>query len=125
MLLFVLLFIVFSIVKTFQESFRKIDDPLNELISRVEQKYLNNNLKVDFKDHTLFTGDCDNFAIKNSQNITIFNNYIYFDDEVRIPMNKLTDNSRNLLNGIYENMKNKCILDEKSKKIDRELKLIK
>lgn len=40
-------------------------------------------------------------------------------------MNKLTDNSRNLLNGIYENMKNKCILDEKSKKIDRELKLIK
>lgn len=92
------------------EDIKRIDEPSDDLVREVEEKYLTENLKNDFKAFGLFvTDECAGLIIENSQNIIVDEVYVNFNREIAIPVSKLSENSRNLLEGIYKNMKNKCI----------------
>lgn len=54
--------------------------------------------------------------IKNPQGIIIDKMYINFNREVTIPVIKLSESQRNLIEGIYNGAKDKCVLNKELKK---------
>lgn len=96
------------------------------------KKYLNGNLVDDFKvDDSIFNKptadgeeDCDIYW-KNSQNIKFSKREVYFNDEVIIKVNDLSEDNRNLFENLFEREQRKCFLDRKQKKINKELSLVK
>jgi hypothetical protein len=111
---------------------KRIENPSIELIEKVEKKYLNGNLVDDFKvDDSIFNKptadgeeDCDIYW-KNSQNIKFSKREVYFNDEVIIKVNDLSEDNRNLFENLFEREQRKCFLDRKQKKINKELSLVK
>lgn len=129
--LFGLFICVLFICDLIQDS-KRIENPSIELIEKVEKKYLNGNLVDDFKvDDSIFNKptadgeeDCDIYW-KNSQNIKFSKREVYFNDEVIIKVNDLSEDNRNLFENLFERERRKCFLDRKQKKINRELSLVK
>lgn len=122
---------MFFLCNVVEES-KKIENPSKELIEKVEKKYLNGNLVDDFKvDDSIFNKptadgeeDCDIYW-KNSQNIKFSQREVYFNDEVIIKVNDLSEYNRDLFRNLFEREQRKCFLDRKQKKINRELSLVK
>lgn len=122
LVLFGLFICVLFICDLIQDS-KRIENPSIELIEKVEKKYLNGNLVDDFKvDDSIFNRptadgeeDCDIYW-KNSQNIKFSKREVYFNDEVIIKVNDLSE---------FEREQRKCFLDRKQKKINKELSLVK
>lgn len=131
LVLFGLFICVLFICDLIQDS-KRIENPSIELIEKVEKKYLNGNLVDDFKvDDSIFNKptadgeeDCDIYW-KNSQNIKFSKREVYFNDEVIIKVNDLSEDNRNLFENLFEREKRKCFLDRKQKKINKELSLVK
>lgn len=131
LVLFGLFICVLFICDLIQDS-KRIENPSIELIEKVEKKYLNGNLVDDFKvDDSIFNKptadgeeDCDIYW-KNSQNIKFSKREVYFNDEVIIKVNDLSEDNRNLFENLFEREQRKCFLDRKQKKINRELSLVK
>ena len=131
LVLFGLFICVLFICDLIQDS-KRIENPSIELIEKVEKKYLNGNLVDDFKvDDSIFNKptadgeeDCDIYW-KNSQNIKFSKREVYFNDEVIIKVNDLSEYNRNLFRNLFEREQRKCFLDRKQKKINRELSLVK
>lgn len=131
LVLFGLFICVLFICDLIQDS-KRIENPSIELIEKVEKKYLNGNLVDDFKvDDSIFNKptadgeeDCDIYW-KNSQNIKFSQREVYFNDEVIIKVNDLSEDNRNLFENLFEREQRKCFLDRKQKKINRELSLVK
>lgn len=128
LVLFGLFICVLFICDLIQDS-KRIENPSIELI---EKKYLNGNLVDDFKvDDSIFNKptadgeeDCDIYW-KNSQNIKFSQREVYFNDEVIIKVNDLSEYNRDLFRNLFEREQRKCFLDRKQKKINRELSLVK
>lgn len=131
LVLFGLFICVLFICDLIQDS-KRIENPSIELIEKVEKKYLNGNLVDDFKvDDSIFNKptvdgeeDCDIYW-KNSQNIKFSKREVYFNDEVIIKVNDLSEDNRNLFENLFERERRKCFLDRKQKKINKELSLVK
>lgn len=131
LVLFGLFICVLFICDLIQDS-KRIENPSIELIEKVEKKYLNGNLVDDFKvDDSIFNKptadgeeDCDIYW-KNSQNIKFSQREVYFNDEVIIKVNDLSEYNRDLFRNLFEREQRKCFLDRKQKKINRELSLVK
>lgn len=131
LVLFGLFICVLFICDLIQDS-KKIENPSIELIEKVEKKYLNGNLVDDFKvDDSIFNKptadgeeDCDIYW-KNSQNIKFSKREVYFNDEVIIKVNDLSEDNRNLFENLFEREQRKCFLDRKQKKINKDLSLVK
>lgn len=131
LVLFGLFICVLFICDLIQDS-KRIENPSIELIEKVEKKYLNGNLVDDFKvDDSIFNKptadgkeDCDIYW-KNSQNIKFSKREVYFNDEVIIKVNDLSEDNRNLFENLFEREQRKCFLDRKQKKINKELSLVK
>lgn len=131
LVLFGLFICVLFICDLIQDS-KRIENPSIELIEKVEKKYLNGNLVDDFKiDDSIFNKptadgeeDCDIYW-KNSQNIKFSQREVYFNDEVIIKVNDLSEDNRNLFENLFEREQRKCFLDRKQKKINKELSLVK
>ena len=131
LVLFGLFICVLFICDLIQDS-KKIENPSIELIEKVEKKYLNGNLVDDFKvDDSIFNKptadgeeDCDIYW-KNSQNIKFSKREVYFNDEVIIKVNDLSEDNRNLFENLFEIEQRKCFLDRKQKKINKDLSLVK
>lgn len=125
LVLFGLFICVLFICDLIQDS-KRIENPSIELIEKVEKKYLNGNLVDDFKvDDSIFNKptadgeeDCDIYW-KNSQNIKFSKREVYFNDEVIIKVNDLSEDNRNLFENLFEREQRKCFLDRKQKKINR------
>lgn len=99
------------------EEIKIINEPSAELVSKVEEKYLAENLKNDFGALDSFiTNECEGLIIKNPQGIIIDKMYINFNREVTIPVIKLSESQRNLIEGIYNGAKDKCVLNKELKK---------
>ncbi len=99
------------------EEIKIINEPSAELVSKVEEKYLVENLKNDFGALDSFiTNECEGLIIKNPQGIIIDKMYINFNREVTIPVIKLSESQRNLIEGIYNGAKDKCVLNKELKK---------
>ena len=126
------LFICALFIRDLIQNSKRIENPSIELIEKVEKKYLNGNLVDDFKvDDSIFNRptvdgeeDCDIYW-KNSQNIKFSKREVYFNDEVIIKVNDLSEYNRNLFRNLFEREQRKCFLDRKQKKINRELSLVK
>lgn len=126
------LFICALFIRDLMEDSKRIENPSIELIEKVEKKYLNGNLVDDFKvDDSIFNKptadgeeDCDIYW-KNSQNIKFSKREVYFNDEVIIKVNDLSEDNRNLFENLFEREQRKCFLDRKQKKINKELSLVK
>lgn len=126
------LFICVLFVRDLIQDSKRIENPSIELIEKVEKKYLNGNLVDDFKiDDSIFNKptadgeeDCDIYW-KNSQNIKFSKREVYFNDEVIIKVNDLSEDNRNLFENLFEREQRKCFLDRKQKKINKELSLVK
>lgn len=126
------LFICALFIRGLMEDSKRIENPSIELIEKVEKKYLNGNLVDDFKvDDSIFNKptaegeeDCDIYW-KNSQNIKFSQREVYFNDEVIIKVNDLSEYNRDLFRNLFEREQRKCFLDRKQKKINRELSLVK
>lgn len=126
------LFICALFIRDLIQNSKRIENPSIELIEKVEKKYLNGNLVDDFKvDDSIFNKptvdgeeDCDIYW-KNSQNIKFSKREVYFNDEVIIKVNDLSEDNRNLFENLFEREQRKCFLDRKQKKINRELSLVK
>lgn len=129
------LFFIFGfilVLHNIAEDAKRIENPSIELIEKVEKKYLNGNLVDDFKvDDSIFNKptadgeeDCDIYW-KNSQNIKFSKREVYFNDEVIIKVNDLSEDNRNLFENLFERERRKCFLDRKQKKINKELSLVK
>jgi hypothetical protein len=131
LVLFGLFICVLFICDLIQDS-KRIENPSIELIEKVEKKYLNGNLVDDFKvDDSIFNKptvdgeeDCDIYW-KNSQNIKFSQREVYFNDEVIIKVDDLSEYNRNLFRNLFEREQRKCFLDRKQRKINRELSLVK
>lgn len=131
LVLFGLFICVLFICDLIQDS-KRIENPSIELIEKVEKKYLNGNLVDDFKvDDSIFNKptadgeeDCDIYW-KNSQNIKFSKREVYFNDEVIIKVNDLSEDNRNLFENLFKREQRKCFLDRKQKKINKELSLVK
>ena len=108
LVLFGLFICVLFICDLIQDS-KRIENPSIELIEKVEKKYLNGNLVDDFKvDDSIFNKptadgeeDCDIYW-KNSQNIKFSKREVYFNDEVIIKVNDLSEDNRNLFENLFE-----------------------
>ena len=121
LVLFGLFICVLFICDLIQDS-KRIENPSIELIEKVEKKYLNGNLVDDFKvDDSIF----NDIYWKNSQNIKFSKREVYFNDEVIIKVNDLSEYNRDLFRNLFEREQKKCFLDRKQKKINRELSLVK
>lgn len=126
------LFICALFIRDLIQNSKRIENPSIELIEKVEKKYLNGNLVDDFKvDDSIFNKptvdgeeDCDIYW-KNSQNIKFSKREVYFNDEVIIKVDDLSEYNRNLFRNLFEREQRKCFLDRKQKKINRELSLVK
>lgn len=126
------LFICALFIRDLIQNSKRIENPSIELIEKVEKKYLNGNLVDDFKvDDSIFNKptvdweeDCDIYW-KNSQNIKFSKREVYFNDEVIIKVNDLSEYNRNLFRNLFEREQRKCFLDRKQKKINKELSLVK
>lgn len=131
LVLFGLFICVLFICDLIQDS-KRIENPSIELIEKVEKKYLNGNLVDDFKvDDSIFNKptvdgeeDCDIYW-NNSQNIKFSKREVYFNDEVIIKVDDLSEYNRNLFRNLFEREQRKCFLDRKQRKINRELSLVK
>ena len=108
LVLFGLFICVLFICDLIQDS-KRIENPSIELIEKVEKKYLNGNLVDDFKvDDSIFNKptadgeeDCDIYW-KNSQNIKFSKREVYFNDEVIIKVNDLSEYNRDLFRNLFE-----------------------
>ena len=126
------LFICALFIRDLIQNSKRIENPSIELIEKVEKKYLNGNLVDDFKvDDSIFNKptvdgeeDCDIYW-KNSQNIKFSKREVYFNDEVIIKVDDLSEYNRNLFRNLFEREQRKCFLDRKQRKINRELSLVK
>lgn len=103
------LFICALFIRDLIQNSKRIENPSIELIEKVEKKYLNGNLVDDFKvDDSIFNKptvdgeeDCDIYW-KNSQNIKFSKREVYFNDEVIIKVNDLSEDNRNLFENLFE-----------------------
>ena len=104
----------------------RIEKPSVELVEKLNQKYFDENFIDDFTVYGFIgnNNDCE-VKIRNSQNIVVSGDYVFFNNEVNIPVESLFGKSESVIRDTYKKLKEKYLKDKRQRIVESELKLVK